>query len=100
MIELVQRVRRQHRPRAELFDPVKREIVGIMKIVSPAESVIVGGSAGNDDVLPVKLPINVLETMFPGFGVIKDNAVNVPMFSGRPMKSARARCGRRLGRGR
>lgn len=64
----------------EFFYSMKCQIVGIMKIMSPSEFIIISSTRQKDKIRTVKLPINILETMLFNIRVPEQYLEYIPVF--------------------
>ena len=62
----------------EIRYPMKGKEIRIMIARCPALFIIKGSSGDKDDILVVKLPVGILESMFLSIGVMKQNTVYRP----------------------
>ena len=65
--------------RTKLSDAMKGEEIGVVCIVSATLSVVKGGSARSDKILPVYEPVDVLESVTHGVRVVQHNSAVLPI---------------------
>src|ERR1043166_7091416 len=57
---------------------MKREEVGVMRVVSPAKTIVAGRPADVDDIALVEEPVHVLEPVRFGIRVVEEDAPSLP----------------------
>ena len=66
------------RESAEAGEAMEGQQIGVVEIGCPALAIIGRSAAGRDQVITVELPVDVLETVMGGLGMVEQLGVHLP----------------------